>query len=191
MMKKPRSDAKLKTLPEDRQREIYEKLKVESLASVRSWLRDDGIHVSLPALSSFFSWYQLTDQYAKDAETTETLLEQLKREVPVLSDAQLDELGQRTFSLLAIRNQDPDGFLKVRSARFKAEIEREKLRLRQEAEKRQQEALKLEKKRFQRETIELFMEWFQDKEARRILTSKEPKADRTEKLGQLIFKEDW
>jgi hypothetical protein len=50
----------------------------------------------------------------------------------------------------------------------------------------------LSEKRFRRETCELFMDWFQDARAREIASNtEEPKSDRVEKLGKLIFKEDW
>lgn len=134
----------LKTLPADRQAAIAEHAKTHTLAETSAWLKDDGLKVSVDQLSKFLSWYLLQDQFRQDEETTETLLEQLKREVPDLSDEKLDELGQRTFSLLAIRRQDPETFLSVRSAKFKAELEKQKLALRRQTEARQERALQFE-----------------------------------------------
>lgn len=55
-----------------------------------------------------------------------------------------------------------------------------------------QASLDLQRKRFQRETCELFVKWFEDKRAQEIAGAKDLSADeRTQQLGQLIFKEDW
>lgn len=169
--KKPRGDSVLKTLPEDRQAAIVEHLRSHKLPETAAWLREDGLKTSATALSDFWSWWHLRAQFRQDEQTTESLLEQLKAEVPELSEAQLDELGQRTFSLLSIRNQDLGGFVKVRTARAKAVLEAEKLKLRTLAEERMREGLELEKKRFQRETAKLYLEWCEDRRAKEVVTS--------------------
>ncbi len=189
----PRADAKLKRLPEDRQREIIERIKApgETYKKVRAWLREDGIVTSDAALSYFWDWWHLQEQFRSDEATTEGLLEQLKAEIPLLSEEQLDDLGQRTFSLLAIRRQDLSGFVKMRSARTNAVLEREKLRLKETAEKRMQESLVLEKARFQRETCGLFLKWSEDERARAIAGGAASNSEKIERLGELMFGEDW
>lgn len=142
--KKPRGDSLLKTLPSTRQADIFTHGQEHKLAETAAWLAEDGVKVSLETLSQFLRWYGLRSQFRQDEETTETLLEQLKQSVPGLTDEQLDELGQRTFSLLAIRRQDPETFVMVRSARTKGQLEKAKLALRQQAEDRQGRKLKLE-----------------------------------------------
>lgn len=122
----------LKTLPEERQADIVALIDKTTLAKAAAELRKDGIDTSRSALSSFYQWWHLQRRFREDAETTETLLDQLKREVPEIDPAKLDDYGQRAFSLLAIRREDPETFLKVRDARFRAELEREKLKIRRE-----------------------------------------------------------
>jgi hypothetical protein len=100
-------------------------------------------------------------------------------------------MGQRTFSLLSIRRQDLAGFVKVRTARFKAQIELAKLDLRKESEKRMQEALELERLRFKRETTEMFLKWTEDQRAQDIASSQVSHGEKIEKLGELMFGEDW
>jgi hypothetical protein len=129
--KKSRSDATLKVLPPARQSDIAEYARTHSLAETVKWLAADGVKTSNASLSDFLSWYALSAQFRADEVTTQTLLDQLKAEVPGLTDAQLDELGQRTFSLLAIRNQDADTFVNVRSAMTRAQLEKAKLTLRE------------------------------------------------------------
>ena len=145
--RKARSDSAFKTLPESRQAEIADYLRANSLAATVAWLKDDGIKTSASALSEFLSWYSLRLQFRQDEQTTETLLEQLKAEVPGLTDEQLDELGQRTFSLLAIRNQDADSFVNVRSAMTRAKLEAAKLKLREEKLKQDERKIVLMEKK--------------------------------------------
>jgi hypothetical protein len=158
--KKARSDASLKTLSPEQQAEIYSRLTVKradwqdtSLRAVRAWLQQDGVETSERALSEFGSWYGLQSQFRQDEVTTESLLEQFRRDVPGLTDAQLDELGQKTFSLLAIRRQDLEGFVSIRSAKTNAELERAKLKLKERAEDRQASKLRLDIQKFQFDAI--------------------------------------
>ncbi len=189
--KKPRGDSKLKTLPAERQAAIMEYLAAHTQADTIKWLREDGLQTSAAALSEFYSWYQLRAQLQEDETTAETLLDQLKKEVPELSEEQLDQLGQRTFSLLAIRRQDLGGFVKVRSARARGEIERAKLELREKAEQRLQEKLGLERQRFQRETASLVLKHAEDARVKEISGGSGTNAEKIERLGQLMFGEDW
>jgi len=148
-MRKPNSNSVLKTLPDERQVDIVEHAQGNSLSTTVKWLKADGVKTSAAALSEFLSWYGLQQQFRQDGQTTESLLEQLKAEVPGLTEEQLDQLGQRTFSLLAIRRQDPDSFVMVRSARSKAELEKAKLKLREQAEARLAGQAKLAREKFQ------------------------------------------
>lgn len=191
MSRKPRADSRLKTLPQERQDAIAEYARDHTLADTLKWLREDGLQTSMAALSQFLSWYSLHEQFRQDESTTEALLEELKREVPALTEEQLDELGQRTFSLLSIRRQDLEGFVAIRSARAKAEIEKAKLQLREQAERRLAEGLKLQREKFRRETCELFLKWWEDKQAREIAASSDSFADKIRRLDQLMFPDDW
>jgi hypothetical protein len=145
---KARGDAKLKTLPSKRQEDLYEYVLAHNLRDTLAWLKADGVSTSLRGLSEFRVWYELQEQWHQDAATTEGLIEQLKREVPALTEAQLDELGQRTFSLLAIREKNANQFIRVRGARFKAEVELEKLKLRQAAEARHGQEFAFEREKW-------------------------------------------
>lgn len=150
-----------------------------------------GQRVGLQTLSNIRERLELEDNFAEDGQTTESLLEQLKAEVPGMTEEQLDEIGTRTFTLLAIRRQDTKAFIKLRSARTQGEIEKAKLQLAERAEQRQGEALALEKNRFQRDTCELFMKWAEDQRAKDIAASGATNSEKIEKLGELMFGEDW
>jgi hypothetical protein len=190
--KKPRADAKLKTLPEERQHAVIEHMGAHKLSETRAWLREDGVETSAAALSLFWEWWHLQQQFTQDAATTDTLLEELKRGVPGITEEELDELGQRTFSLLSIRRKDADTFVKVRSARSKAALEMEKLKLRERAEVRLTEGLNLQRQKFQRETVELFLKWYADKAALQIAENQSlTRKDKIESIGQQMFGDLW
>ncbi len=190
-VRKIRTDSKLKTLPEERQAAIIEFLREHSLADTRAWLRADGLSTSSTALSDFLSWYRLRRQFQEDESTTETLLEQLKAQIPDLTEEQLDELGQRTFSLLAIRDKDLSGFVQVRSARARGQIEKAKIQLREAAEARLREGLELAQERFRRETVELYVEWSADERSKTILALPISNELKIQELGRHHFGELW
>lgn len=52
-------------------------------------------------------------------------------------------------------------------------------------------ALALEQKKFQRTTCELFLKWFDDNRVRNVLAAADPNEAKTQKLGELIFGEEW
>lgn len=189
MSRKPRADSKLKTLPEDRQAAIAEYARDHTLSDTLKWLRSDGLQTSAAALSSFLSWYVLQEQWRQDEVTTESLLEQLKGEVPNLSEEQLDDLGQRTFSLLSIRRQDLDGFVSIRSARSKAELEKAKIELRKQAEKRLQQGLELQREIYEAQTAEKLLDAALRLKADEINASGLSQADKIAAMRKAAFKD--
>jgi hypothetical protein len=62
---KPRADAKLKTLPEERQDEIVEYAADHSLAETLQWLDAAGLETSNSALGRFLSWHRFMQQLAR------------------------------------------------------------------------------------------------------------------------------
>ncbi len=150
-----------------------------------------GRKPSLATLSNIRDRIAMEETFRENEVTTETLLEELKREVPDITEAQLDEMGHKAFTLLAIRQQDAKGFVRLRSARTKAEIERAKLALREREVERANESLALDKERFKRETCELFLRWAEDQRARDIAAAPITNAAKIEQLGQLMFGDDW
>ena len=147
--RKPRGDSVLKTLPEPRQREIAEHGNAHTLAETAAWLAKDGLQVSGYQLSTFLSWWRSRQFFGANDATAQAIQDQIAQEVQGLTDAELDELGQKAFSLLAIREENLDGFVKVRTAVSKAKFEALKLEIRQAAEERLREKAKLEREKFE------------------------------------------
>jgi len=171
--KKSRCDARLKTLPAERQAAIVEYALSHSLSETVKWLRDDNVQTSSTALSLFLSWYRLQQRLAVNESTVESLLEDLKRNDPSLTLTQLEQAGQAFFSKLAIEQEDSLTWKRIQDAKLKLG------------------ALDLSLKKFQRDTAEMFLKWFEDKRAKDHLNSSASNSDKIEQLGQLMFGEDW
>ena len=189
-MRKPNSNSVLGTLPYSRKFAIaeYAAQPGHSLAKTVAWLAEDGIHTNTASLSEFLSSsFPLERQFQEDASTTESLLAQLRKDMPGLTEEQLDDLGQRTFSLLAIRRQDPEAFVMVRSARSKAILEKEKLALRRQAEARQQEMLKLEQNKYRDLVAEKMLDQALREQAERIANSDMSNADKIAAMRKAAF----
>lgn len=184
MNEKPRSDAKLKGLPEERQEAIAEYARDHSLADTVAWLKDDGLVTSTRAVSEFLSWFGLRRRFQVCEQDSLTLIDLLKEKRPQMDEAERESWASEFFQMQAIKMNDPETYLAFSSARFKGEMEKEKLRIKQEA-------LELSKAKFQRETCGLFLEWAERKEAIEVARSGATHAEKIDRLGTLMFGEDW
>jgi len=140
---KPRSDSKLKILPDDRQEQIFAWActpKTEEhpggLAYAREQLAADGLKVSMSTLSEFVSWYGLQQRFARAASRADQAMELARSRNPHMSPEAVRDLAQTVFTLEALDAKDPETFVSLEhlklaqdSARTKAEFEREKIEI--------------------------------------------------------------
>lgn len=159
----------MKTLAEERQEQIAEYAQTHSWPEVVAWLKADGFVTSRSALSEWFSWWSLRQQLRTNETTVETVLEQLKRGNPKLTEEELTAAGQAFFSALAIEQRDAKSWKRIQDVRVKSA------------------ALELETQRFQVQTCELFLKWCQERSAMEIVESKAKNADKIEALRELMF----
>lgn len=172
--RKPRGDAKLKTLPEARQEQIAELLASKTLAEVKAELAQDGLHTSVNALSEFWSWWQLRQQFAEKETLVEELMAAFKEANPDVSEEKLFEHGQTVFALLALKDGSAKDWKRVQDVRHRRQM------------------IGLERQKFQRETAEMFLKWHTDQRASEIAASGGlAQSEKIERLGQLMFGEDW
>ena len=171
--KKPRADSVLKTLPEARQMAIADYSREHTWTETRKWLAADGLATSEAALSGWFSWFTLQQQLRQNASTVETLLADFKSANPNATPDQVQQVGQAFFTSLALQQQDPKQWFLIQQTNIK------------------REQLSLDRSKFQRETCELFVKWSADQRASAIANSTASNADKIEKLGELMFGEDW
>jgi hypothetical protein len=183
-MKKQRGDSHLKTLPEERQRDIIDHLKGHTYTETKLWLAQDGVQTSSGALSGFFSWWQLRSAMKQAESDTLNLLDLIQDEMPEMPADKVTQLGEALFNLQAIRTQDPKTFLAFQSAKHKGKMDQLNY------DQRERE-LQLSVQKFQRETAELFLKWNADQRASQIASSSQSNTQKIEQLGALMFGEEW
>lgn len=121
---KVRADAKLKTLPEERQAEIAEFAAKHTLAETVIWLRSLGIEVSHTAVSRFLTWHRLKEQMDRNEVVVQEMLAKLSEEKPELTQEEMSALGQVFFLGLALEKQDPRGWhMAQRTGIWKAQLQ--------------------------------------------------------------------
>lgn len=122
-MRKPHARSRLKTLPPDKQRELFEHLTANTLEETEAWLATgaltgESLDTQRSSLSEFFAWYPLASQLHAAANMTDMLKAELK-ELPGLNldEEQLSKAGQAIFETIAIKNQDSDLYTALRKLR--------------------------------------------------------------------------
>lgn len=149
-MKKSRSDAILKNLPEERQEQIIAwcqkaNAKDESgklipgtggLQYARAQLAADGISIGLHALSDFYSWWRLKQVFERANQKTQDFIELMRERFPDLAPARIQEFGQSYFTLEAAASGNAEEFrameklrLEKETALTKGKLESKKLEL--------------------------------------------------------------
>jgi hypothetical protein len=71
------------------------------------------------------------------------------------------------------------------------DLEKEKIGIRKKVLDQRDQVIELNKKRFQRQTCELFLKWYADQRVKEVVESRSTNAEKIELLGQRIFEEDW
>lgn len=118
--RRPNRRSRLKTLPEDKQRQIIEWLKSPAggPGTVDLILANFGLETSDTALSEFWSWWHLQQRFSANEARVESILERLAEKRPELPQEQLFSLGQEIFSALAIETQDSESWARVQKLRL-------------------------------------------------------------------------
>jgi len=141
-MSKPRSDSKLKNLPEERREQIIAWLnttKTEEhpggLAYAREQLAADGIKVSNSTLSEFWAYWDLQQDFS-DADLAATFAEEQMRAFDPANAQKAEDFGNFVFTSKAVRQKDPQTFVALQrlkldkdSARTRASQEDRKIQL--------------------------------------------------------------
>lgn len=188
MPAKIRRDAKLKSLPIPQQARVFA-IASESGITRTTLDRIDselGIRVgSIKTLSEFWHWYQAPQQrIARELETEGSLaalvVEKMRSAKPGVTPDELFAFGQRMFAERAIALQDAEAWVATQGA----QRDREKVQLKEQE-------VRLQEQKFRRETCELFLKWYEERQATSIAASAATHAEKIERLGQLMFGEGW
>jgi hypothetical protein len=84
-------------------------------------LAADGIKVSEPTLSEFYSWWQLRKTFQQADNLTNDFIELLKKEFPEVDSKKLQETGQAFFTMQAMANRDPEEYREMEKLRLAKE----------------------------------------------------------------------
>jgi len=121
-MKKARGDSKLKTLPPAVQAELFTQCQGKGgYDAARAWLlAEHDVKTSAGSLSNFFGWYPFS------LSRTASYAQQFEAEIAKLPDmagkaAQLSQIGQVGFEMLAMQSNDLEGYATLKKLRLKEE----------------------------------------------------------------------
>lgn len=151
-------------------------------AQAQKWLAGYGIKISKTALQGFFNSMDMRLRYAslQAAQSAETA----KTELPAdLEQATKDRIAQHKFEL-AFMNLSEEHKLQLIQIQQNEEGMKGNFALKKAK-------LDLERVKVQRTVVKNFLDWFNDEEAKKILSSNAPTAEKTERLGQRLFGDLW
>jgi len=139
---KPRSDSKLKTLPAQKQEQLYALLRANSYKAALPLVQKTfGVVTSEASLSQFYSWYPLSRRLEQAKSFADQLKESLAKNPALNLDAEkLSTVAQVAFEAQAVQEQDSALFMGLRKLRQKdadlaLQAKNQDLRLRQYEEK--------------------------------------------------------
>lgn len=98
------------------------------------------------------------------------------RIMAMLENAADDDMGGLVKSLFLLRAGDQ---------------EKVKIDIRKKVLEQRDQVIDLSRKKFQRQTCELFIKWAADDRAKKVIESRASNAEKLEQLGQVMFGEDW
>ena len=169
-----RADAKLKRLPVEVHCEIVQRLSQPDVKQldVLAWLKEKHfVSCSAPTFSRSLPFIR---QRAKSHAREQIILAKMqerKAQQPELSDEDLFAWGQREFQVMAIADEDPKSWAMIQKTA------------------RDKEQLSLERQKFQRETIQLYLKWRGDRKSEALAERNIPNEEKIEALRKYHFED--
>ena len=171
--RKPRGDAKLKTLPFEQQEAMWNHLRDHTLAEGVEFCRKElKVRTSIGAMSIFNAWFGVHRKLRERAAKVEAMLDAQKRLFPDMTDEELFVEGQRRFSEAALAEDDPETWRRLKLVDL-AQADQD-----------------LAREKFQRETCELFLKWSRDQRAADIAAAQDKSFDQKIAALKSIFFEE-
>jgi len=115
MARKPRSDSKLKTLAQDLQLELFERVRGGmSLEDAAVWLADEwDVETNRQSLSEFYHWYSLQHRFSAMNDRAEQIKDLISKVSPDMNLERLEQAGQLLFSMEAVSGENVSDFVKL------------------------------------------------------------------------------
>lgn len=188
MSKKPRSDAKLKGLPAEKQEQIVQwamtpksESCVGGLAYALEMLRADGVRISRSNLAEFVSWWRLERRFSSASDRAAQFEARLLQDGD-FSPERARAAGQALFTMEAMDSGDVKAFVALESLRLDQESALTRGRL-------EKEKLSLAREKFELLACERFLQWHGNRKARRIADSAVSNAEKIAALRKEFFKD--
>jgi len=129
---KPRGNAKIKTLPDEVQAEIYQHLKGHTYAQTSQWLLGNrGLTVAHNTLSRFWHWYPISTWVREGAEGADALDESARKNIRESKRAReaRRERAQLAFENHLLTGHDLQAYLELRKFELGSQLAQAKLAL--------------------------------------------------------------
>ena len=122
-MRKPHARSRLKILPPEQQKALFEHLSKHTLEETEAWLATgaltgESLDTSRSPLSEFFAWYPLASRLRGAADLTNVVKEVLRDSPDLdLDEEKLSKAGQTIFEKIAIETEDSELYTALRRLR--------------------------------------------------------------------------
>lgn len=111
--RKPRPDAKLKTLPPERRAVIAEHLRSHTLDETQAWLAADGLKTSRSALSEFLSWFAQQEELQATNDLLLSFEGFCREKNPDWNEEKVRSAGIQFFLANSVARKDAEQFANI------------------------------------------------------------------------------
>ncbi len=116
--RKPNSNSILKSLPQQKRKEIFERALETPMDELRHQLSAEGITVGKTALYEFRSWYEAMKPILEAHEFAQQFAETMVADKSLnLNSTQVRQVSQAAFEMLSVQNQDVKTFIELQRLR--------------------------------------------------------------------------
>ena len=118
MSRKPNSNSVLKSLPQGKRKEIFERFQNTEWRELLHQLKAEGIETSKTALYDFRSWYEALQPILEANDFAHRFAETLAADKGLSLDVvQINKVAQAAFEMQSIQRQDPALFVELQRLR--------------------------------------------------------------------------
>lgn len=118
MSRKPNSNAVLKSLPQAKRKEIFERFETTPWQELLHQLKAEGIAAGKTALYEFRSWYEAMRPILEANDFAQRFAETLAADKGLeLDPARINKVAQMAFEMQSVQRQDPALFMKLQRLR--------------------------------------------------------------------------
>lgn len=118
MSRKPNSNSVLKSLPQAKRKEIFERFQNTDWRELLHQLKAEGIETSKTALYDFRSWYEALQPILEANDFARKFAEALAADKSLeLDPARINRVAQTAFEMQSVQQQNPTLFVELQRLR--------------------------------------------------------------------------